>query len=250
MRSVIAHYQEIALKEKNRPWFLHRLVRNVRWALSDLDVPEVRTPMGRIEIVLGSDEVWPEVRERMARMFGLGNFSLAHARAARSRHDRACAASRSARRPGRELPYCGAPRRQAISDSVTRTSSACSDGACRTRADGKSNLSRTGDADRRRASAQRGVLLLRQASRSRRIADGDGRARRRAALGRHRFAGCGVADDEARLRDRRWSTFTATRFSRAPRRTKHASSRGCSRAISSARRCIWFRSANCSGRSR
>jgi thiamine biosynthesis protein ThiI len=77
VRSVIAHYQEIALKKKNRPWFLHRLVRNVRWAMSDLDVPEVRTPMGRIEIVLGRDEVWPEVRERMSRMFGIGNFSLA-----------------------------------------------------------------------------------------------------------------------------------------------------------------------------
>ncbi len=77
MLSVIAHYQEIALKRKNRPWFLHRLVRNIRLALSDLDVPEVRTPMGRIEIVLGNEEVWPEVRERLSRMFGLANFSLA-----------------------------------------------------------------------------------------------------------------------------------------------------------------------------
>jgi thiamine biosynthesis protein ThiI len=76
--SVIAHYQEIALKGKNRPWFLHRLVRNLRLALSDLDVREVRAPMGRIEVVLGSDQAWPEVRERLARMFGLANFSLAH----------------------------------------------------------------------------------------------------------------------------------------------------------------------------
>lgn len=77
MLSVIAHYQEIALKGKNRPWFLHRLVRNIRLALSDLDVREVRTPMGRIEIVLGSEEVWPEVRDRLGRVFGLANFSLA-----------------------------------------------------------------------------------------------------------------------------------------------------------------------------
>jgi tRNA uracil 4-sulfurtransferase len=75
--SVIAHYQEIALKRKNRPWFLHRLVRNIQLALSDLDVREVRTPMGRIEIVLGNEAVWPEVRERLGRMFGLANFSLA-----------------------------------------------------------------------------------------------------------------------------------------------------------------------------
>lgn len=77
MLSVIAHYQEIALKGKNRPWFLHRLVRNVRQALSDLDVREVRTPMGRIEIVLGSEDVWPEVRDRLGRVFGLANFSRA-----------------------------------------------------------------------------------------------------------------------------------------------------------------------------
>jgi tRNA uracil 4-sulfurtransferase len=75
--SVIAHYQEIALKGKNRPWFLNRLVRNLRFALSDLDVVAVRTPMGRLEIVLGTEEVWPEVRERLGRMFGLANFSLA-----------------------------------------------------------------------------------------------------------------------------------------------------------------------------
>jgi tRNA uracil 4-sulfurtransferase len=75
--SVIAHYQEIALKGKNRPWFLNRLVRNLRFALSDLDVPEVRTPMGRLEIVLGTEEAWPEVRDRLGRMFGLANYSLA-----------------------------------------------------------------------------------------------------------------------------------------------------------------------------
>jgi thiamine biosynthesis protein ThiI len=75
--SVIAHYQELALKGKNRPWFLNRLVRNIRWALSDLDVTEVRTPMGRIEVVLRTETAWPEVRERLARMFGLANFSLA-----------------------------------------------------------------------------------------------------------------------------------------------------------------------------
>jgi thiamine biosynthesis protein ThiI len=78
MISVIAHYQEIALKGKNRPWFLHRLLRNMRFALGDLDVPEVRTPMGRLEVVLRNEADWPEVRDRLGRMFGLANFSLAH----------------------------------------------------------------------------------------------------------------------------------------------------------------------------
>ena len=32
MTSVIVHYQEIALKGRNRPWFVARLVRNMREA--------------------------------------------------------------------------------------------------------------------------------------------------------------------------------------------------------------------------
>ena len=51
MSSIVVHYQEIALKGKNRPWFLSRLVRNLRRALSDLeDVRAVLALMGRIEI--------------------------------------------------------------------------------------------------------------------------------------------------------------------------------------------------------
>jgi thiamine biosynthesis protein ThiI len=77
MPSVIAHHQEIALKGKNRPWFLHRLVRNLRDVLADLSVRDIRTPMGRIDIVFDRDEDWPEMRERLTRVFGLANFSLA-----------------------------------------------------------------------------------------------------------------------------------------------------------------------------
>jgi thiamine biosynthesis protein ThiI len=77
MPSVIAHYQEIALKGKNRPWFLQRLVRNLRELLADLSVRDVRTPMGRIAIVFDRDEDWPELRERLSRAFGIANFSLA-----------------------------------------------------------------------------------------------------------------------------------------------------------------------------
>ena len=77
MHSVIAHYQELALKGRNRPWFLHRLVRNLKTLLADLGVEEVLMPMGRIEIRLPSEEIWPEVRERLRRACGLANFSLA-----------------------------------------------------------------------------------------------------------------------------------------------------------------------------
>jgi len=83
MKSVVVHYQEIALKGKNRPWFIARLVRNIRQAVSDLDVREVRVLMGRIEVVLGPSAPWESVRDRLSLVFGIGNFS----RAGRARLD-------------------------------------------------------------------------------------------------------------------------------------------------------------------
>lgn len=77
MPSVIAHYQELALKGKNRPWFLSRLVRNLREMLRGLSVKDVRTPLGRIDIIFERDEDWPELRARLELVPGLANFSLA-----------------------------------------------------------------------------------------------------------------------------------------------------------------------------
>jgi thiamine biosynthesis protein ThiI len=77
MASVVVHYQEIALKGKNRPWFLARLVRNLREALRDLDVTAVRALMGRIEVMLGPKASREEVGDRIRRVFGIANFSYA-----------------------------------------------------------------------------------------------------------------------------------------------------------------------------
>jgi thiamine biosynthesis protein ThiI len=77
MNSVVVHYQEIALKGRNRPWFISRLARNLRNATKDLDVRQVVTKMGRIEMVLGSAEAWVPVAERVRHVFGVANFSRA-----------------------------------------------------------------------------------------------------------------------------------------------------------------------------
>jgi len=77
MTSIVIHYQEIALKGKNRPWFLGRLVRNLRRALSELDVIEVRALMGRIEVRLGAGTNREAAGERIRRTFGIANFSYA-----------------------------------------------------------------------------------------------------------------------------------------------------------------------------
>jgi tRNA uracil 4-sulfurtransferase len=75
--SILAHYSELALKGRNRPWFIHRLVRHLHAALKGLSVGEIRTPMGRIEVVLNSEVTADEARDRMSRVFGLANYSLA-----------------------------------------------------------------------------------------------------------------------------------------------------------------------------
>ena len=77
MQSIVVHYQEIALKGRNRPWFIKRLVRNLREATADLDIAEVRALMGRVEIRLGPKADWDEVRLRVRNLFGIANFAKA-----------------------------------------------------------------------------------------------------------------------------------------------------------------------------
>ncbi|PYQ86532.1 MAG: tRNA 4-thiouridine(8) synthase ThiI, partial [Acidobacteria bacterium] len=77
MNTIVVHYKELALKGRNRPWFIQLLVRNLKSALAGLHVPAVRSLMGRIEIELGRDTPWIDVRERLTRVFGIANFSCA-----------------------------------------------------------------------------------------------------------------------------------------------------------------------------
>ena len=77
MTAVLVHYSEVALKGKNRSWFVGRLVRNIHGALAGLHIKEVRTPIGRIEVVLGQDSAMPEVLDRLSRIFGIHNYSIA-----------------------------------------------------------------------------------------------------------------------------------------------------------------------------
>src|SRR5437763_1493137 len=77
MNTIVVHYKELALKGRNRPWFIQLLVRNLKSALAGLHVPAVCSLMGRIEIELGRDTPWIDVRERLTRVFGIANFSCA-----------------------------------------------------------------------------------------------------------------------------------------------------------------------------
>src|SRR3984893_6304998 len=83
MTSIVIHYKELALKGRNRPWFVKILVRNLKTALADFDIRSIRSVMGRIEIDLGAATSWESVRERVGHVFGIANFS----HAARAPHD-------------------------------------------------------------------------------------------------------------------------------------------------------------------
>jgi thiamine biosynthesis protein ThiI len=90
MNSIVVHYKELALKGRNRPWFVKRLVNNLRIALSDLPVHRVRSTMGRLEIELApqpdaasSRQQWSTARDRLRHVFGIANFS----HAGRAPHD-------------------------------------------------------------------------------------------------------------------------------------------------------------------
>lgn len=78
MKCAIVHYHELALKGRNRPYFEGRLVRHIRLALKGLDIARVEPLQGRIRVMLKDEARWEPIKERLARVFGIANFSLNH----------------------------------------------------------------------------------------------------------------------------------------------------------------------------
>ena len=78
MRCVIIHYHEVALKGRNRSFFEQRLVQNLRMAVRDVGGKQVDALQGRIRVILSPEASWPLVRDRISRVFGIANFSLAY----------------------------------------------------------------------------------------------------------------------------------------------------------------------------
>ncbi len=78
MRCAIVHYHEIALKGRNRKHFEERLVGNIRCILKDLGVKCVENPRSRIHVLLPDEIPDQTIINRLTRIFGIANFSLAH----------------------------------------------------------------------------------------------------------------------------------------------------------------------------
>jgi len=74
MQRVIAHYHEIALKQRNRPMFVRQLLRNIEGVLRDIRVSCVRSAEGRVVIHLPENADWAVIRQRLGWVFGIANF--------------------------------------------------------------------------------------------------------------------------------------------------------------------------------
>jgi len=83
--TIVLRYHEIALKGRNRPFFVRRLVENVERATAGLPVGRVRRASARLLLPLADTAAWPAVRERLARVFGVVNFALANQHALATR---------------------------------------------------------------------------------------------------------------------------------------------------------------------
>jgi len=78
---VIVRFHEIALKGKNRPFFIQQLADNVEQSLRGSGVAGVR-PVHLMVLVRLGQASWPEVRQKLARVLGIKRLLLAYRTAA------------------------------------------------------------------------------------------------------------------------------------------------------------------------
>jgi len=77
VRGVIIHYHEIALKGKNRGFFLKQLEANLLAATRDLDCGPLLRPAGRLFLTIREETPWDVMRQRLSCVFGIANFAPA-----------------------------------------------------------------------------------------------------------------------------------------------------------------------------
>jgi thiamine biosynthesis protein ThiI len=75
---VVTHYSEIALKGKNRPFFEKKLVENIRKALKDESIGEIRRTWGRIIVDLNAKSDVAKINSSLAKVFGIEWFAPAY----------------------------------------------------------------------------------------------------------------------------------------------------------------------------
>lgn len=78
MTFLVVHYHEIALKARNRPFFVNRLVHNLKRATADLPVGRIRKLTGRVVLTLRDECSAGPVIDRIRQVFGVANCSVAY----------------------------------------------------------------------------------------------------------------------------------------------------------------------------
>lgn len=73
MNGFLIHYHEIALKGKNRPFFVEQLVKNIRYSLGNLAGKIEKLP-GRIFVSVPAIHSSEEITDKLKKIFGIANF--------------------------------------------------------------------------------------------------------------------------------------------------------------------------------
>ena len=69
---------ELALKGKNRPWFMRKLTDNLRIATRGSGVECIWKGQLMVGLTLSDEECWPEVKSRLKEVFGVAKFYKAY----------------------------------------------------------------------------------------------------------------------------------------------------------------------------
>ena len=78
-RFFVIHYNELGLKKGNRDYFENALCANINLVLRDCGAERARRISGRVLLPLTSDADVPEIKNRLARVFGIAYFAEAWA---------------------------------------------------------------------------------------------------------------------------------------------------------------------------
>ena len=74
----IVKTHELALKGKNRPWFMRKLTENLRTATKGAGVERIWQGQLMVGLTLSNEECWPEVKSRIKEVFGVAKFYKAY----------------------------------------------------------------------------------------------------------------------------------------------------------------------------
>ena len=74
----IVKTHELALKGKNRPWFMRKLTDNLRTATRGAGVERVWQGQLMVGLTLEDEDCWPEVKSRLKDVFGVAKFYKAY----------------------------------------------------------------------------------------------------------------------------------------------------------------------------